>query len=118
MRSKHIGAWLLSAACAVVMLALLSALIVSPEADAPVAPMPEPNLLTASIMPYALPAPDAQPDAPKADAAPRGTILAPAQAVSLPDALSARTDANGHVIAHRSYLRSVYQAFRQDTACG
>lgn len=116
-RKKHWGAVFCAAACALVMLAFFSALVVRPEAEA-AAPPPELPVRAALLLPYTLPAPDAQPQAPRLDMSQRSIPLAPPQASACFSTDNILRDANGHVIARLRYLDCVYQAFRQETACG
>lgn len=118
MKKRAIAPWLPMVLCTLALLCFLSALIITPDAPSQEpAPLSEPIAATA-ILPYALPAPDAQPDAPRLDlGAKYQAMLEPQNEMSLYN-LSAHRDSNGHVIANRRYLDNVYQAFRQETACG
>ena len=113
-----IGKWLLTAAFAALLLCLSTALIqtTAPPTDAPAAPAQA--MLPPALRPATLPAPDTQSDLPQDSDSARVFSALPAQRLFAATAAPRHTDANGHVLQHRQYVYSVYQTFRQETACG
>lgn len=112
----RLGKILLTAVCAALFLLLLSALVVSPEADVP-APDPAP-LVGARLLPLSLPMTgltDAQEQRPSS---PHALILSLACALCTLPALVRQRDANGRVLQSRRYENSVYQVFHPEVAGG
>lgn len=112
-----VGKWLLGLLCAALLFCLSTALIqtAEPEADAGA---PAQAMLPPMLRPATLPAPDSQSDLPQSIETARAIAALPAPRACDAAEPPRHTDANGHVLRRRQYVYSVYQTFRQETACG
>lgn len=101
----------------VFLVLLLCALVETPQ-DSAIA-LPEKGFITgATLLPCVPPAPDnATHYTLRTEAFGRETAL-PAQPFAALDNAIPIADANGRIVCYGSYVRCVYQVFRQEAACG
>ncbi len=116
MRSS-IGKWLLGLLCAFLLICLSTALIQTTEPEME-AGLPAQAMLPPMLRPATMPAPDSQSDLPQGPEVARYAAAPPSPRAFACAEPPRHTDANGHVLRHRQYVYSVYQTFRQETACG
>lgn len=115
---RNSRSWIIWAVlCAACLLLLGSALLETPE-SAPETSADVTAKLHVTLLPYTVPAPEQQADSLQSRAPERARDALPAQDAPKLISAAAPCDANGRVIRCKRYVRSFYQSYHQETACG